>query len=136
LLEEVGTTIDPSFDSILIKAVYNDEGIKKIKFCDKAIPYNDKFQLILTTKLPNPHYMPEVCIKLTIIDFTVTFKGLEDQMLVDVINNMAPEVEERRDELVIQIATSLNNLFDLQIKILYELNVSNAETILDNVVLI
>jgi len=57
-------------------------------------------------------------------------------MLVDVISNMAPEVEERRDELVIQISTSLNNLFDLQNKILYELNVSNAETILDNVVLI
>jgi hypothetical protein len=34
-------------------------------------------------------------------------------MLVDVISNMAPEVEVRRDELVIQISTSLNNLFDL-----------------------
>lgn len=101
LLEEVGSTIDPGFDSILSKAVFNDEGISKIKFGDKAIMYDDRFRLMLTTKLANPHYLPEVCIKLTIIDFTVTFQGLEDQMLVDVISNMAPEVEVRRDELVI-----------------------------------
>lgn len=34
-------------------------------------------------------------------------------MLVDVINSLEPEVEERRDQLVIQIATSLNHLYEL-----------------------
>lgn len=31
----------------------------------------------MTTKLPNPHYIPEICIKVTLINFTVTFDGLE-----------------------------------------------------------
>lgn len=35
----------------------------------------------MTTKLANPHYLPEVCIKVTIINFTVTKSGLEDQLL-------------------------------------------------------
>ena len=35
----------------------------------------------MTSKLTNPHYLPEVCIKVTIINFTVTKSGLEDQLL-------------------------------------------------------
>lgn len=35
----------------------------------------------MTTKMSNPHYLPEVCIKVTIINFTVTKSGLEDQLL-------------------------------------------------------
>lgn len=32
----------------------------------------------MTSKLPNPNYLPEVFIKVSIINFTVTFDGLED----------------------------------------------------------
>jgi len=48
---------------------------------------------MLTTKIQNPHFLPEICIKLTVINFTVTFAGLEEQMLVDVVKNQVPEVE-------------------------------------------
>ena len=34
----------------------------------------------MTSKMPNPHYLPEVAIKTTIINFTVTMEGLEDQL--------------------------------------------------------
>lgn len=40
---------------------------------------------MVTTKVPNPHYLPEIFIKTTIINFTVTFQGLEEQLLGDVI---------------------------------------------------
>jgi dynein heavy chain len=36
----------------------------------------------MTSKMPNPHYLPEVAIKTTIINFTVTMEGLEDQLCV------------------------------------------------------
>ena len=41
----------------------------------------------MTTKMSNPHYLPEVCIKVTIINFTVTKSGLEDQLLRSVYNS-------------------------------------------------
>ena len=47
----------------------------------------------MTTKLPNPHYLPEVCIKVTLINFSVTFRGLQDQLLGDVVIQEKPEVE-------------------------------------------
>lgn len=113
LLEDVGSELDPGLDSLLTKSIYKDkdEGVEKINFGDKAIIYDQNFKLFISTKESNPHFLPETCIKLTIINFTVTFLGLEEQLLVDVINNLRPEIEEKRDALVVQIAQGKNELF-------------------------
>ena len=66
---------------------------------DSEIPYSDDFKFFITTKLPNPHYLPELCIKVTIVNFTVTLKGLEDQLLVDVIVHERPDLEQKKDQL-------------------------------------
>lgn len=48
---------------------------------------NSTFRFYLTTKLANPNYSPEVCARVSVIDFTVTQRGLEDQLLSLVIAN-------------------------------------------------
>ena len=48
---------------------------------DSDIEYDKNFKFYMTTKLANPHYLPEICIKVTVINFTVTKTGLEDQLL-------------------------------------------------------
>jgi len=52
-----------------------------IRLGDSDVEYSKAFKFYMTTKLANPHYLPEVCIKVTIINFTVTKTGLEDQLL-------------------------------------------------------
>jgi len=43
-----------------------------IKLGDAVIPYHDDFKFYITTKLPNPHYTPEVSTKVTIVNFTLS----------------------------------------------------------------
>ena len=48
----------------------------KVKVGDTFVDYDPKFNLYMTTKLANPHYLPEIFIKVTMINFTVTRFGL------------------------------------------------------------
>lgn len=131
LCEDVLEEIDPALDNILQKAIYTKNGLPCINFGDKDIDFNPDFKLFMTSKLPNPHYLPEVCIKVTIINFTVTFEGLEEQMLVDVVVQEKPETEKARDKLIIDLANLETEKRNVEIKILKTLADSNEATILD-----
>ena len=60
---------------------------------DKECFFHPSFKLILHTKLANPHYKPEIQAQTTLINFTVTRDGLEDQLLAQVVNQERPDLE-------------------------------------------
>lgn len=78
LLEDMPEDIDPSIEAIVSKQIYRADGILKINLGNNAVDYHENFKLIMTTKLSNPHFLPEVSIKVSVINFTVTFDGLDD----------------------------------------------------------
>lgn len=101
LLENIEESLDPSLEPVLAKNVVKQQGQMVMRLGDTDVPYNDDFKFLLTTKLANPHYLPEICIKVTLINFTVTPEGLEDQLLVDVVKYEQPELEQQKDQLVV-----------------------------------
>ena len=118
LLEEVGETLDPSLEPILLRQVFVSGGRAVIRLGDSNVDYDQNFKLYMTTKMANPHYLPEICIKVTIINFTVTMSGLEDQLLGDVVSIERPDLEAQRVQLITSINSDKNQLISLENKIL------------------
>ena len=135
LIEDVGETLDPALEPVLQKAVFKQGGRTLIHLGDSDVDYDAAFKLYMTTKLPNPHYLPEVCIKVTIINFTVTMFGLVDQLLGAVVRKERPDVEKKKSDLVVSMAKDKKALKDLEDKILRLLRASEGN-ILDDKVLI
>ncbi|CAL1535628.1 unnamed protein product, partial [Lymnaea stagnalis] len=100
LMENIGESVDAVLDHLLGRNT-----IKKgraIKIGDKEINYHKNFRLILQTKLANPHYKPEMQAQTTLINFTVTRDGLEDQLLGAVVSKERPDLEKLKSDLTRQ----------------------------------
>eukprot|EP00658_Telonema_sp_P-2_P057198 TRINITY_DN4564_c0_g1_i1.p1 TRINITY_DN4564_c0_g1~~TRINITY_DN4564_c0_g1_i1.p1 ORF type:complete len:548 (+),score=216.81 TRINITY_DN4564_c0_g1_i1:198-1841(+) len=122
LIENIEEEVDPVLDPVLNKAIIRSGKFLRINLPDKdGCDYSDKFKLYFTTKLSNPHYTPELSAQTTIIDFTVTMQGLEDQMLSIVVNNERPDLEEQRVQLVKDITDYKAKVAELEEVLLYKL---------------
>lgn len=136
LLEDVGEIIDPSLDPLLQKnLVQQAQGVFALRVGDQEIDYDMNFRLYLTTKMSNPHYLPEITIKVTIINFTVTVQGLQEQLLADVVKIEKPQIEKQNIQLVTTMAEDQKRLKSIEEKILQSLS-ENKSNILDNAQLI
>ncbi|XP_053785531.1 dynein axonemal heavy chain 1 isoform X3 [Desmodus rotundus] len=131
LLENVGEELDPALEPVLLKQTYKQQGNTVLKLGDTVIPYHEDFRMYITTKLPNPHYTPEVSTKLTLINFTLSPSGLEDQLLGQVVAEERPDLEEAKNQLIVSNAKMRQELKDIEDQILYRLSSSEGNPVDD-----
>ena len=131
LLENVGETVDNILEPLLTKAIYKSGGSMVVNIGDSVVEYHTDFKLYLTTKLPNPHYAPEVSTKVVLINFTITQIGLQDQLLGITVEVERNDLEFERQKLVIQNAGYKKELAQIEDKILKMLSEAGGD-ILDD----
>ncbi|KAL7754356.1 hypothetical protein RI367_000337 [Sorochytrium milnesiophthora] len=131
LLENVKEELDPVLEPLLQKQTFKSGGALCIKLGDNTVEYSPSFRLYITTKLRNPHYLPELQTKVSLLNFMITPEGLEDQLLGIVVAKERPELEEERNRLILQSAENKKSLKEIEDKILEILSTSEGN-ILEN----
>jgi dynein heavy chain len=135
LLENILETLDAALEPILLQQTFKQGGQEMMKLGDNVIPYNDTFKFFMTTKLANPDYAPEVQVKVSLLNFTITEQGLEEQLLNVVVSEEMPELAVQKANLVLENAANNRRLYDIESEILLLLSNSTGN-ILDDTVLI
>eukprot|EP00878_Enallax_costatus_P020623 GHUV01021808.1.p1 GENE.GHUV01021808.1~~GHUV01021808.1.p1 ORF type:complete len:1441 (+),score=543.76 GHUV01021808.1:4290-8612(+) len=127
LIENMGESIDAVLNPVITRSTFKKGRNMYVKIGDKDVEYNKNFRLFLHTKLSNPHYPPEIQAETTLINFTVTEQGLEDQLLALVVNKERPDLEETKTQLIIQNTEFTIKLKQLEDELLYKLSTAEGD---------
>ncbi|KAG8349154.1 putative Dynein heavy chain N terminal region 2 domain1 [Trypanosoma vivax] len=131
LLQDILEEIDPLLDSVLSKAIVLKGAKAMLKIGDNYVEYNDSFKLYITTRLSNPHYTPETCSKVCLLNFAVRETGLEEQLLKIVVVEEKPELEQENEQLILDTAEAKKETKRLEDEILNLLSTSQV-SLLEN----
>lgn len=130
LVVNVEEDLDPLLDPILEKQIIKRGRKKFIKISDGEVELDDAFNLFFITRLANPHFSPELQAKTTIVDFTVTLSGLEDQLLGLVIQREQKALEDSLDLVLSEVNMNRKALTKLDSQLLEKLS-SNKGNLLE-----
>ncbi|KAM9347669.1 dynein axonemal heavy chain 7 [Symphorus nematophorus] len=131
LLENVGEELDPILEPLLLRQTFKQGGALCIRLGDSTIEYAPDFRFYITTKLRNPHYLPETSVKVTLLNFMITPEGIQDQLLGIVVARERPDLEEEKQALILQGAENKRQLKEIEDKILEVLSSSEGNILED-----
>jgi len=131
LLENIAEVMDASLEPLLQKQTFKQAGAMCIRLGDATVEYHEAFKFYITTKMRNPHYPPELCTRVTLLNFMITMEGLEDQLLGLVVAKERPDLEEEKNQLILQGAENKRQLKEIEDKILHVLSASEGNILED-----
>ena len=69
IFEDANETFDPMLDPLLAKQIEKKGNDLFIKFGEGGISFSPDFKFFITTKMSRPHYSPEICVRVTMLNF-------------------------------------------------------------------
>ena len=132
LIENVGLKMDPLIEPLLSREIVMLDGQKKVMLGGEPTPYSDSFRLFLSTKYPNPHYSPEVCSQVTLINFTTTLEGLSDLLMNNLIEVEREDLDCKRLQLMEDNAENTRKLKEVEEEILQIVSNAGSDILSDD----
>jgi len=123
--------IDPVLNSVLNKEVHKAGGRVLIRVGDQEIDFSPTFSMFMITRNPSATFTPDLCSRVTFINFTVTPSSLQSQCLNIYLKNEREEIDKKRSDLLKLQGECKVKLRELEDSLLDALNKSEGN-ILDN----
>ncbi|KAJ3135949.1 hypothetical protein HK100_002228 [Physocladia obscura] len=100
LLVQDVENLDPILNAVLNKELRRTGGRVLIRLGSQEIDFSPSFKLFLSTRDPSVNFSPDICSRVTFVNFTVTRGSLQSQCLHQVLKAERPDTDRKRTDLV------------------------------------
>ncbi|KAJ3290947.1 hypothetical protein HK104_006430 [Borealophlyctis nickersoniae] len=92
--------LDPILNAVLNKELRRTGGRVLIRLGGQDIDFSPSFTLFLSTRDPSVNFPPDICSRVTFVNFTVTRGSLQSQCLHQVLKAERPDTDRKRTDLI------------------------------------
>lgn len=132
IIADVGDDVGLLFQPYLNGQFVRRGRTKLVPLADRMVECHDSFRLYFVTRLANPHLQPELQANTTVVDFTVTPKGLEQQLLGIVMQHEHAALENQLRDVLASVTNNTKALSELDDTLLRKLTERQQDTLLDD----
>ena len=92
--------LDPILNAVLNKEIRRTGGRVLIRLGSQDIDFSPSFTMFLSTRDPSVEFSPDICSRVTFVNFTMTRSSLQSQSLDQVLKIERPDTERKRTDLM------------------------------------
>ncbi|CAD5206375.1 unnamed protein product [Bursaphelenchus okinawaensis] len=126
---------DPILNPVLNREIKHTAGRVLITIGDQDIDLSPAFKVFLVTRDSSVNFPPDVCSRVTFVNFTITRTSLETQCLHQVLRSERPDIDKKRNDLLKLQGEFAVRLRQLEKALLGALNESKGKILDDNSVI-
>ena len=126
---------DPILNPVLNRELRRTGGRVLITLADQDIDLSPSFTIILSTRDPTVEFRPDLCSRVTMVNFTVTRSSLQTQCLNQVLKAERPDIDRKRSDLLKLQGEFQLRLRHLEKNLLQCLNEAKGRILDDNTVI-
>lgn len=126
---------DPILNPVLNRELRRTGGRVLITLGDQDIDLSPSFVIFLSTRDPTVEFPPDICSRVTFVNFTVTRSSLQSQCLNQVLKAERPDIDKKRSDLMKLQGEFRLRLRQLEKSLLQALNDSKGKILDDDSVI-
>jgi dynein heavy chain 1 len=134
LIQDV-ENLDPILNSVLNRELRRTGGRVLIRIGNQDIDFSPSFTMFLSTRDPSVEFSPDICSRVTFVNFTMTRSSLQTQALDKVLKVERPEIDKKRTDLMKLQGEFRLRLRHLERSLLQALNESSGSILDDDKVI-
>ncbi|KAN0062764.1 dynein heavy chain [Thecaphora frezii] len=92
--------LDPVLNPVLNKELRRTGGRVLIRLGSQDIDFSPSFNMFLSTRDPSVEFSPDICSRVTFVNFTMTRGSLQSQSLDQVLKVERPDTDKKRTDLM------------------------------------